>query len=169
MPTDIQTLLNTLPQRGCVKWIGLRPERRAAMELVDYVQATVDHGLIGDRYSGRNGKRHITLIQEEHLPVIASVLGLKECSPEKLRRNIVINGINLLALKDKTFSIGEAILEYTGLCHPCSFMEKTLGPGGYNAVRGHGGITARVIKNGPIKINDTLCSITSTNNEKLHT
>ncbi len=156
MPTNIQTLLNTLPQKGKITWIGLRPERRATMKLVNRVQATTEQGLIGDRYSGREGKRHVTLIQEEHLPVIASVLNLSECKPETLRRNIVVSGINLLALKNKTFVIGTTTLEYTGLCHPCSFMETVLGPGGYNAVRGHGGITARVIVSGTIEINDLI-------------
>ncbi len=64
----------------------------------------------------------------------------------------MISGINLLALKGKQFRIGGAVLEYTGLCHPCSFMESTFGPGGYNAVRGHGGITARVIERGTIAL-----------------
>lgn len=71
-----------------------------------------------------------------------------------LRRNIVIKGINLLALKDKTFWVGEALLEYTGECHPCSRMEETLGEGGYNAVRGHGGITARILNGGKITVGD---------------
>jgi MOSC domain-containing protein YiiM len=71
-----------------------------------------------------------------------------------LRRNIVVSGINLLALKDKTFSVGEAQLEMTGLCHPCSKMETVLGPGGYNALRGHGGITAKVVQTGLLAIGD---------------
>ncbi|MEX8549076.1 MAG: MOSC domain-containing protein [Mucilaginibacter sp.] len=81
---------------------------------------------------------------------------VKEVLPEMLRRNLVIQGINLLALKDKTFWVGEVLLEYTGECHPCSRMEEILGEGGYNAVRGHGGITARILNGGTINLGDVL-------------
>ena len=148
----IKELLANLPQTGRVRWIGLRPERRATMHEVESVWADTDYGLEGDRYAGRSGKRQVTLIQYEHLDVIASLLGLDRCDPSILRRNIAVSGINLNALKEKCFTVGEATLEYTGLCHPCSFMEQSFGPGGYNAVRGHGGITARVIQSGNITL-----------------
>ena len=152
--TNLQTLLNTLPQTGKVVWIGLRPEKKAAMKVVQSVEADKETGLVGDRYSGRSGNRQVTLIQAEHLAVIASCLDIDVINPELLRRNIVVSGINLLALKDKTFSVGAAKLQMTGICHPCSFMEKTLGSGGYNAMRGHGGITAKVVVSGNISVND---------------
>jgi len=66
----------------------------------------------------------------------------------------VVAGINLLALKDCRFAIGAALLEWSGECHPCSRMEEILGPGGYHAVRHHGGITARVLEGGAIRIGD---------------
>jgi MOSC domain-containing protein YiiM len=141
---------------GRVKWIGIRPARRQTIEVLEQVQANTQNGLIGDRYAGSSGKRQVTLIQWEHLSAIASMLSIEAVDPALLRRNIAISRINLLALKDKQFSLGSAVLEYTGLCHPCSFMETTLGPGGYNAVRGHGGLTARVIDSGLIRVNDRL-------------
>lgn len=158
--TSIDQLLNTLPQVGKVTWIGLRPERRVEMLVVNSVEAMLGQGLVGDRYAGRSGKREVTLIQAEHLAAIASLVGLSECSPTLLRRNIVVAGLNLLALKDKHFWVGESKLEFAGLCHPCSFMEETLGNGGYNAVRGHGGITARVLESGLIKLGDSVTAIT---------
>ena len=66
----------------------------------------------------------------------------------------MVRGINLLTLKGKTFRIGAALLQYTGECHPCSRMEENLGSGGYNAMRGHGGITAKILESGVIKTGD---------------
>ncbi|MDJ0760601.1 MAG: MOSC domain-containing protein [Woeseiaceae bacterium] len=152
----LTTLLDTLPQAGRVEWIGLRPDRRADMQVVETATAIADHGLKGDRYSKRGGDRQVTLIQAEHLIAVASMLGTGAVTAESVRRNIVVSGVNLLALKDKTFELGDATLAYSGLCHPCSLMESTLGPGGYNAMRGHGGITARVLKGGEIELGDSL-------------
>ena len=119
---------------------------------LEEVQINLETGLEGDRFKGRTGNpRQVTLIQQEHLATIAGCLGRDRLEPSLLRRNIVVSGINLLALKDKYFRIGDALLEFTGLCHPCSKMERELGEGGYNAMRGHGGITARVCEAGPVR------------------
>lgn len=151
--TPLQTLLNTLPQTGRVEWIGIRPARDQAMLTLDRAMVSPGKGLEGDRFSGREtSKRQVTLIQLEHLSVIASCLHRESIGPEVFRRNLVVSGLNLLALKDKTFQIGDVVLEYTGLCHPCSKMEKALGPGAYNAMRGHGGITTRVVQGGELAL-----------------
>lgn len=126
------------------------------MKSVEGVTVSLQAGLEGNRYQGRSGHRHVTLLQAEHLPVIASCVGQDYVTPEALRRNLIVRGINLLALKDKVITAGHVELEITGLCHPCSRMEELLGAGGYNAVRGHGGLTARVLTPGRIAIGDTV-------------
>ena len=155
----IKQLLNTLPQSGVVTWIGLRPSRREAVKAVTAAQAIADQGLDGDHYAGRSGKRQVTLIQAEHLEAMASFLGRNKIDPALLRRNIVVSEINLLALKDKRFQVGACLLQMTGLCHPCSRMEEALGTGGYNAVRGHGGITARILEGGMIRVGDRVSCV----------
>ena len=125
------------------------------MLIVNEVLADQHSGLIGDRYSGSNGKRQVTLIQWEHVSVLESMMG-KNIRPELLRRNLVIKGINLLAFKNRTFRIGEAVFQTTGFCHPCSRMEHVLGAGGYNAMRGHGGLTAQVLHSGLLQVGDKL-------------
>ena len=154
MRLEMKEIRNTMPQVGTVKWIGLRPARRAELIVVDEVEAD-DQGLAGDFFKGpANAPRQVTLIQAEHIAAMAEILGRKIVQPELLRRNIVVAGINLQALKDCEFQIGDAVLFATGNCAPCSLMEENLGPGGYNAMRGHGGITARVVQSGMIRVND---------------
>lgn len=149
----MQALLASLPQRGRVEWIGLRPAKRAELEVVTQVVVLENRGLAGDHRSEREGgKRQVTLIQAEHIPMLAALTGHERIPPQWLRRNIVVSGINLFALRDRRFAIGEVILEGAGTCPPCSRMETTLGPGGFNAMRGHGGINARVISGGEIKL-----------------
>ncbi len=153
----MKDLFDTMPQIGTVRWIGLRPEKKADLIEVENVNVNLDNGLQGDHYKGTSGKRQVTLIQKEHLDAVASILKKERINPSLTRRNIVISGINLQALKEQQFSIGnQVVLETTGICHPCSRMEQNLGPGGYNAMRGHGGITTRVIKEGMIKKGDSV-------------
>lgn len=183
---SIHELRATFARPGRVEWLGLRLARRAAVEGVLEVQAHPLVGLIGDHgktaptrltalsgeleetpraaaapIPGGPGRRQVTLIQAEHLPVIAALTGLEGVAPELLRRNIVVSGVPLLALKDARFRIGEVVLEGTGECHPCSRMEENLGEGGYNAVRGHGGLTARVIVGGLIRVGDPVTALAS--------
>jgi len=154
--SPLAALMNAPVRPGRVEWIGLRPARRAAMQVVEAASLDPEAGIAGDRYAGRSGERHVTLIQRENLAAIAAHLGVDFVPPEQLRRNIVVSGINLLALKDRRFRLGAAVLEMTGDCHPCSRMEEIFGPGGYNAVRGHGGITARVLEGGMVEIGDAI-------------
>ena len=148
-------LMNARVRPGKVEWIGVRPKRRAPMSVVEEVMLDTVLGLVGDRYSGRSGERHVTLIGRENLDAISAFLG-QDVAPEQLRRNIVVSGVNLLAWKNRKFRLGDAVLEMTGECHPCSRMEEIFGEGGYNAVRGHGGITARILQNGTVRTGDIL-------------
>jgi MOSC domain-containing protein YiiM len=160
----LKILLDTLPQVGHVEWIGIRPSRDEPMIALENVQILLGKGLDGDRFSGSaDNPRQVTLIQQEHLAVIADCLHSKPIPPSLLRRNIVVSGINLLALKSKVFKIGEAVLEFIGHCHPCSKMESLLGIGGYNAMRGHGGITARVCESGVVRLRDEVSYTTIEN------
>ena len=151
--------MSRFAQAGRVRWIGLRPGREQAMRVVAEADAATGGGLRGDRFKGASGKRGVTLIQAEHLPVIASLASLHDVAPETLRRNIVVEGVPLVALVGKRFRIGEALLEGTGPCDPCSRMEDALGHGGYNAMRGMGGITARVIEGGRIALGDAVAPL----------
>ncbi len=162
LPSGLRDLMTTFAQPGTVEWIGVRPARDVTMQPQSRVQAFADRGLLGDRTGDRaraGNKRQVTLIQAEHLEVVARLLQRGAIEPALLRRNIVVAGINLLALKGQQFRLGDALLETSGECHPCSKMELQLGAGGYNAMRGHGGITAKVLQGGDIYLGALLLPV----------
>ena len=155
--TTLDQLLATLPQQGRVTWIGVRPARGEAPIPVDAAEARPGGGLTGDRFKGSvASKRQVTLIQAEHLAAVGSLLGRAAIDPGLTRRNVVVTGINLYALRQARFQVGGVLLEGTGICAPCANMEAALGPGGFNAMRGHGGITARVLEAGVVRVGDTV-------------
>ncbi|MBI3383629.1 MAG: MOSC domain-containing protein [Aquabacterium sp.] len=168
-PVSLRHLVQQFPQPGRLDAIYLRPARREAVIAVQQAQALVDRGLSGDRAAEKTpwraggNKRQVTLIQAEHLPVVAAFTQLARIDPAWLRRNLLVSGLNLLATKTMfkdaplIVRIGtQVVLEITGPCEPCSRMEEILGAGGYNAMRGHGGMTARVLAGGPLQVGDAI-------------
>ena len=160
--SPLAQLMAHLPQQGRLDEIWLRPARRAQPEAAQSVEVDPQHGLVGDRYRSRSGagKRQVTLIQAEHLPVIGALSGNPGLTADRLRRNLVIGGLPLLATRGRQLRIGaEVVLEWTEWCDPCSRMEEVLGSGGYNAMRGMGGICARVVQGGRISVGDAVVAV----------
>ena len=169
--TGLRELTQRFVQPGRLDAILLRPARGVTMHGVAEALAVAGRGLEGDRAAlrrsaaaGDGGRRQVTLIQAEHLPVIAALVGHGGAiDPARLRRNLVVAGLNLIAarslFKDRPLVLhigASAVLEISGPCAPCSRMEAELGAGGYNAMRGHGGMTARVLQGGLLRIGDAV-------------
>jgi MOSC domain-containing protein YiiM len=156
----IRDLLKPPHVTGRVEAIVVRGDARQPARRIDGTRAVAGVGLADDRLGQRGeaelSTRQVTLIQQEHLAVIAALAGVPVVDAVALRRNIVVSGINLVALKNARVHVGEALLEIVGPCHPCSRMETEVGPGAYAAMRGHGGMTARVIEGGRIGIGDAV-------------
>jgi MOSC domain-containing protein YiiM len=165
--SELRALTHRFVAAGTLESIHLRPARGVAATRVAAVQALAGQGLEGDRAAARKApssafsKRQVTLFQAEHLPLVASWSGRSSIDPAALRRNLVVRGLNLLAARSPFpdqrlyLRIGAGVLlEITGPCDPCSKMEAALGPGGFNALRGHGGVTARVLEGGQLALGD---------------
>lgn len=166
---NLRELTSRHYRSGRIEMIVLRPARLETAQAVAQAVAVPGRGLLGDRYAQRERpatvtrSRELTLFQAEHLPLIAGWIGKTVIAPELLRRNLVVSGLNLLSMRSPfadnilTWRIGEdVLLQITGPCDPCSQMETALGLGGYNALRGHGGLTARITVGGTIRVGDTI-------------
>ena len=165
---DLRALTRRFPRAGRVEAIYLRPGRDRAAVSVPSALALADRGLEGDRSASKppsrpgGGKRQVTLIQAEHVPLIGA-WAQRDVDPRDLRRNLVVSGVNLLAqhglFADQPIQVRigpDVLIVITGPCDPCSKMETLLGPGGYNAMRGHGGTAARVVHGGVISVGDAV-------------
>lgn len=141
---------------GTLEWIGLRPQPRGPMIETQQVSAIARKGLEGDHRVEKSpgSGRQVTLISTEFIRQIAYFLGREDIDPALLRRNLVVSGINLNALRHQRFAIGDARFEAAALCHPCSRMETALGKGGVAAMLGHGGLCCRVLQSGTITSGD---------------
>ena len=153
MVASLAEMMSRSARAGRVEAIYLRSKRRETPRQVQQITVT-DAGLEGDHAPA--GKRAVTLIQAEHLPVIAALANLENVDPAKLRRNIVVSGLNLLGFRKHQITLGAVLLEITGPCPPCSRMEEVLGFGGYTAMRGHGGVYATVLQGGSLAVGDAI-------------
>ncbi|MEO6422387.1 MAG: MOSC domain-containing protein [Candidatus Nitrotoga sp.] len=138
--SPLRQLTATFAFNGKLERIFLRPARDMIADDVPRVVAIAGRGLVGDRTGAKSSnnpqgsKRQVTLIQAEHLPVLAAFLKIP-VDVQLLRRNLVVSGINLLATKGlfkdqpMQLTIGDVVLEITGSCEPCSKMEAVLGKG----------------------------------------
>ena len=149
------------PRDGRVEWIGGANQRKGDVVGRRECQLEPGSGIDGEHHAiGGETHREVTLIQHEHLSAVAALTGRDSVDPGLLRRNIVVSGINLLALQERTFQLGDVVLEGTGPCVPCERMEQNLGVGGYNAMIGHGGICARVVSAGTVRVGDVVSETT---------
>lgn len=158
--TALRALLDVPMRPGRLLWIGARPARRAPVRELPEATLLEERGLEGDRATARTGgARQVTILADEDLAAIAAFLGRDAVPPAALRRNLLVAGVNLHALKHRRFRLGPALLEWSGECHPCSRLEETLGAGGYNAARLRGGICARVLEGGTVRPGDALLRV----------
>ena len=156
----IDQLKANFPQTGQVDWMGVRAKRGEPIIERESVEAIIDRGLTGDKAGARpGGKRQVTLFQAEYLEILQTLIANRSLSYADFRRNLAVSGINLNALLGQTIQIGQVQLEITGLCHPCKKIEDNLGFGAFNAMRGHGGLTAKVVQSGIISMGDSVAVI----------
>jgi MOSC domain-containing protein YiiM len=148
---------------GFVQGVFLAPEGGAQMKSVQAATALEGCGLEGDRYCAGTGHWsrfgrvcEVTFIAAEDLHNIEQETGVGVKDGEH-RRNIVTRGTSLKALRrGERFRVGEVAFEYRGPRSVCRYIERLTEPGMTQALKGRGGICARVIENGTVRVGDEI-------------
>jgi MOSC domain-containing protein YiiM len=148
--------------KGVVEGIFIASKGSAAMERVEEVRTIEGCGIEGDRYCEGTGfwSRYgdvceVTLIESEDLDYIQNELGISVKNGEH-RRNIITSGIRLGDLRRKRFRIEDAVLEYDRSRPPCKHVQDLSEAGMTRALKGRGGICARVVEEGVIRALDAI-------------
>jgi MOSC domain-containing protein YiiM len=131
--------------------VGLQicPGRRKPMTPVESARAVENLGLEGDRHAKGDSQRQVLLIEAETLEKLDLHVG-------DVKENITTRGIALMELPlGARLHVGEAVLEITGECHPCSRMED-LRPGLRETLGGQRGMLARVAHSGTLRVGDAI-------------
>ncbi len=134
------------------------------MQSVAEAVAEAGRGLVGDRYHARRGAmsrwpgphREVSIVAEEALAEAAALLG-RPLTGADTRRNLLVRGVNLEALLKQRFRIGTVLFEGVQRCHPCAYLERVQGIEGlFKAMKGHGGLRARILEGGTLHVGDAL-------------
>jgi MOSC domain-containing protein YiiM len=152
-----------LVMAGIVEGIFLAPEAGAQMKSVQAANTLEGCGLKGDRYCAGTGHWsrfgrvcEATFIAAEDLEDIERETGVSVKNGEH-RRNVVTRGISLKTLRrGERFRVGEVVFEYRGPRSVCRYIERLTEPGMTQALKGRGGICARVIGNGKLRVEDEI-------------
>jgi MOSC domain-containing protein YiiM len=149
---------------GVVEGIYVAPQGGAPVERVEEIEAVPHHGLEGDRY--RSGTGHwsrfgrdcqVTFVEAEDLEKIEAEWGLRVANGEH-RRNVVTRGVRLEELRRRRFRVGGALFGHGRPCSVCRHVERLTEPGMTQALKGRGGMCARVLEGGRICRGDVIAA-----------
>lgn len=122
---------------------------------VNEVECVAGKGLFGDRFFGfkENYKGQVTFISSEVFDEVCRKLGASKKSPGVTRRNVVTQGVDLNSLVGKRFMVQGIEFEGTAECSPCHWMNEAIAPGAEAALHGRGGLRARILTDGILRVN----------------
>lgn len=117
---------------------------------VDNVECVPGKGLVGDRYFGEKEdfKGQITFFALEVHRELCQKFGQPATSPSVYRRNVITEELDLNALIGNEFELQGIRFLGTEECKPCYWMDQAVAPGAEDAMKGHGGLRAKILTTG---------------------
>jgi hypothetical protein len=137
------------PGHNFVAHHGREPDRYPAIE-VPTIECVAGRGIRSDRFFDfkNDYKGQITFFSLEVFHELCDALGVRDCSPGSVRRNVFTRGVDLNTLIGKDFEIQGVRFHGTQECAPCHWMDRAIAPGAEEFLKGRGGLRARILSDG---------------------
>ena len=134
---------------------GKEPGQHKALP-ADSISCHTGKGIEGDRFYNfkENYKGQITFLEREQIDLMEKELKIPDIDPSKFRRNVITRGIDLNTLIGKQFELGGIQFEGVQECTPCYWMNRAVGEGAEECLKGKGGLRARILSDGELKTGD---------------
>ncbi len=135
-----------------------KPPGEHATVSVEAVECHAGKGLVGDRFydfkpakfpDGYDGQ--VTFFAVETWEDLCELMGTRDRGPEVFRRNVLTRGVDLRGMKGEEFSVQGVRFLGVKEAAPCQWMDAAFGPGALTALKGRGGLRARVLTDGVIR------------------
>ena len=124
------------------------------IQRIDSVECVARSGLVGDRYFDykENFKGQVTFFDWAVYQKIREKFDCSDLDPAAFRRNIMTVGVDLNTLIGQRFTLQGIEFEGSEECSPCSWMDEVVAPGAHEALKGFGGLRARILKSGTLAV-----------------
>jgi molybdopterin adenylyltransferase len=132
--------------QATVRAILIKAKKGEESVSLDAVQAVVG-GFDGDHHTGSSKRRQILLVS-------GSVLDELNLAPGDICENIVVDGMDVMALQEgQELRLGEVLVAVTLPCEPCVQMERVR-HGLRSALQDRRGMFVRVVVPGKVRVGD---------------
>lgn len=131
-----------------------KPPGENAIVEVREVECVAGKGLLGDRFFDFKSdyKGQITFFAMEVFEALQTQLKLPAAQPGASRRNVLTRGVALNQLIGRKFEVQGIEFEGAAECSPCYWMNSALGPGAEKFLQGQGGLRARILTDGTLRV-----------------
>jgi MOSC domain-containing protein YiiM len=131
-----------------------KPAAKYAAIETQVADCVAGSGIKGDRFFDfkKRYKGQITFFAWEVYQELCDRMGVSDKDPSVFRRNIITRGIDLNTLIGKEFEIQGVKFLGTAECTPCYWMNQAFAPGAEEALKGRGGLRAKIVSDGVLTV-----------------
>ena len=132
---------------------GQEPSQHPMIECAE-IMCLAERGIEGDRYCDfkPDYKGQITFFSNEVYEDVCEKFGVRDRPPSAFRRNIIVEGADLNALIGREFEVQGVRFLGTQESAPCHWMNTAFAPGAEEALKGRGGLRAKVLSDGVLRV-----------------